>query len=162
MLRKAIILFALFSTISCGAGRNSERLEMRKSGFIEQWDQNDDGIVTCGDDLVRRSQQFKDADLDASDLLDVKEIREAPWGSKAFAAEVLATYDLNRNGTVDIDEFLLKQEGLFAKIDVDQDCLITDEEISASLKERPGKRPGNGRRGQRGGLGGGSGGGRPQ
>lgn len=134
------ILISLTLLFSCSGHKKpnmKNRFEMEKQRIIEEWDIDGNSIINCIDQSLKRKQQFTQSDLDKNNFLDVKEFRMAPWGSAAFAAEYLSSYDQNNDSLVSLSEFENKPDPFFVRLDKNQDCIISDDEIK---KMRPNRR----------------------
>ena len=132
-----LILLTLLSSCSGRKMPNMEnRFEMEKQKIIEEWDIDGNGTINCLDQSLKRKQQFAHSDLDKNNFLDVKEFRKAPWGSAAFANEYLSSYDENNDSMVSLNEFENKPDPFFIKLDKNQDCIVTDDEIKDMRPKR--------------------------
>lgn len=137
--------------VGCAGHKGPEadnRNEMRKIRIMAQWDLNGDGEITCADATQKQKQLFAAADLNKSDTLDVDEFKQAPWSNPAFAGEHLYLFDANHDGLVSQQEFEDRPNAKFISMDRDQDCKISDYEITLMLSE--GKSMKAGRGGKRG------------
>lgn len=152
-----LILPLLFSCASDREMANKNRIENVKARIISEWDLNLDGTISCDDLGLKKVDQFTKADSDGNNILDASEFKNAPWGSKTFAVEMLYSFDENRDGKVTQQEFSAKPNTVFAALDKNQNCTVSEDEIEASLTERRGSKSGGrgGRRGGKGGKGGG-------
>ena len=111
----------------------------------QRLDLDGDGQITCADEELRRNRIFEETDLDDSGSLDLEEFREAPFSHPAYARDHLAVYDRDQDGQVSRDEFTARGDNHFARLDLDRNCTVSEEELEKSLKamRRP-SRPGRG------------------
>ncbi len=139
MKNRYFLLLIFLSLAACGGrgGVNDrERFEEAKSRLINLWDTDRNGVITCSDVERRKILQFGVSDENNNELLEVDEVKKAPWGSRAFPIEFLNSYDLNNDGEVDLQEFIDKPDDTFQRMDNNQDCTVSEKEIETFLKER--------------------------
>ncbi|WP_321396628.1 hypothetical protein [Emcibacter sp.] len=138
-----------------GPGPGPQNPEGRLEEMKERLDVNGDGRITCDDVALKQDRMFAENDRDGNNVLDLEEFRQAPWSHPAYARDHLAIYDKDQDGVVSRQEFAARKDDHFARLDLNGDCTVTDEEIEDAMKALRGRgRPG-------GGIPPGSGGGRP-
>ncbi len=130
-----IIVFGL-AICSCATNNAPDEdpyFEDSKKFLLNLWDTSSDGIITCDDVERRKLYRFAFADSNNDGLLSLAEFGPAPWagGDKADASH--QKYDDNGDGNVSRDEFMLNAGEDFAKLDSNNDCILTDDEIRSYI-----------------------------
>jgi hypothetical protein len=119
-----------------------------------------DGKVTRAAMEAGLRKDFDAADTNHDGVLEPDEVRavnEKRWSEDASATSPLV--DWNHDGVVDFDEFAATARSLFDQLDVNNDGVLTPDELRPQQKgQGQGQGSHEGRGGHRGGPGGGGGG----
>ncbi|MGV6803160.1 MAG: EF-hand domain-containing protein [Ruegeria sp.] len=115
--------------------------------FIENWDQDGDGSVTVDELREKRAQVFFTFDSDDNGLLDAPEYasfdeaRQADMEGRSDHGKgqmarlqggmTMTFNDTNSDGTVSRDEFLGQTDAWMARIDRDEDGVVTLTDFTA-------------------------------
>ncbi|MEE8294547.1 MAG: hypothetical protein V3R64_02440 [Sphingomonadales bacterium] len=118
-----------------------EQLQQR----LNSYDLNQDGIVSCEDVAIRRTELFTIVDEDKSGGLDQREYMELRWHDKLYVLLELSNDDRDHNGQISLEEFQERSDPYFRRLDKDRDCIITVEEYQVELltTQQQSFRPGN-------------------
>lgn len=101
---------------------------------LDFYDLNQDGIVSCEDTALRRSELFKLVDEDENGGLDSGEYMDLRWHDKLYVLLELPNDDLDQDGLVSLAELQQRGDPFFGRIDVDRDCIISVEEYQVELR----------------------------
>jgi Ca2+-binding EF-hand superfamily protein len=120
------------------------------SQIIEKRDSNGDGALSI-DEVHLSEERFAMVDTDADGLLTREELQEgmgalkgAKRGDGKDPAQIIQNQDSDGDGALGIDETPLSQER-FARIDSDEDGLITQEELQGAMDAIKEARAGDGK-----------------
>lgn len=93
-------------------------------------DQNGDLLLSKGEILGVAIEQFGIADVDGDDMLEAEEA-----GDLASDAE-FSDNDLNKDGSISIEEMIEEKLADFARIDTNSDGTISLEELQAAYPQQ--------------------------
>jgi len=132
-LRFQLALTAAFIA-GCGtiAGSGSGMNEIDKAYLVSimSWDLDRDGTVTCNEWKAYARQVFTAADANRDGKLTPVEFGSLVKGDGLFHYANFAYFDANRDGVVDVGEFVDKPNPAFAHLDTDRSCQLTPDKIS--------------------------------
>lgn len=135
---------------------------LRELDILRQYDLDFDANITTAELHRGIQQDFAEADLNGDDSVEGEEIsriNDLRWETRGVQASPII--DWNADGVVDVAEFASLQRNLFAQLDLDQDGIVTEEELQNIVPMR-GPGTASRQRGQGRGRGGGGSGGRGQ
>jgi len=120
------------------------RAEAQKQ--IAERDLNGDGILTCADTDIKRAELFQMVDEDGSKDLDAREYNALRWHDKLYVLLELPNDDKDGDGVVTLAELQARSDPFFNRVDVNQDCQVTPEELGLGFRPRRagGESPGEG------------------
>lgn len=107
-----------------------------RARFMDHWDQNGDGQVTCADVNLQRARLFAQLDVDENEELASGEYRYAKFEDKSFLFHLFTDVDTDKSGAVNLEELQSVIHSQFASMDRDGDCFVTNEEAAAAMRER--------------------------
>lgn len=128
--------------------------------FVDRWDFDGDGAVTCADVAFQRNQLFTLLDTNTDDMLTSGEYRYAKFEDKNFLFHLFTEVDTDGTGTISRSELNAVTHSQFVSLDKNGDCVVNEQEAEAAARERARENRSE-QRGGKGGRGGPPRGGRP-
>ncbi len=148
------IILVLLTLSACAspkhhADTSSAQLDLMRHRLKEKLDTDQDGLITCADARLQQRQRFQAADKDQNGQLNLEEFQETPWSHPAYARDHMTLYDTNHDALVSYEEFIKHGSagyGLagheftghgspnFAKLDLNGDCRVTEDELTKAVK----------------------------
>lgn len=134
----AVIVTSCAPKRSHGPGSGPGNKETMLEAMKERLDADRDGRITCKDVKLKQDKLFAESDVNGDGFLDLEEFSQASWSHPAYARDHLTLYDRSQDGLLSREEFEARRDDRFAAMDLDGDCIVTDKELSESLKARGG------------------------
>ena len=95
-----------------------------------RYDANDDGMITRSELEAGLRQDFRKADVNRDGRLDADEVRtENQRRIRLDQSDATPLIDWNHDGYVDFEEFAAPMRSLFEQYDVDEDGVVTLQEM---------------------------------
>lgn len=142
--RLAVSTLLALSLAACGGGRREgppprpippEVAKSLKASLMERFDQNGDGIADCDDTAIARRKLFEQLDSDQSRTLDEDEFRAAPFEDRVYVFHRFELLDKNGDEVLDLPEFAAPADNTFLAADIDKNCILSDEELTALMRD---------------------------
>ena len=154
--------FALAAAlVACAPKRDFERgqppegpspEEMIQSRIAKS-DIDKDGAFTCEDIFLVRAELFGKADADEDLFLDAGEYQTLKWHDTLYVLLEIDHDDEDNDGLVSLAEFQTRADPYFTRLDSNQDCIVSFEEMRAAVQAQRtqrsaegGRPPGGGKR----------------
>lgn len=150
-LRKIAVTALMLATVGLSAcGRSGPpplppevvermRLKMIKDMKIvhAELDVNRDGKITCADSLAMKQKWFSGADLNRDQRLSSAEYRQLHFLTNSFLYYDFDKIDLNQDGGLTLPEITAVPNDTIRPYDSNNDCRVSDQELSAYLQQNP-------------------------
>ena len=134
---KRLATLVILSSLVTACGGNKQELPVLTPQqenaamvrFLERYDTNRDGEITCEDATLKRAKEFDEIDKDGNGQLDAGEYRYAKFQDRSFLYIELSDVDTDQSLTVSQPEFTAIPDGEYVAIDRNRDCITTRPEI---------------------------------
>lgn len=118
--------------------------EEKIQSWIAKNDVDKDGVFTCEDILLMRTELFENADADEDLFLDESEYQTLKWHNKLYILLEVDHDDEDNDGLVSLAEFQARADPYFTRLDSNQDCEVSFEEMRAELQAQRTQLPAGG------------------
>ncbi|MCK0068614.1 EF-hand domain-containing protein [Kordiimonas laminariae] len=138
--------------------QHTRNIESRYQEFIQRWDLDTDGLVTCKDTVKKNKALFTQLDLDKNLVVTRREFGEIMFHDKSYRFIPFEQIDNNADGVISEAEFANTPNHIFTRFDKDGNCNVSKQEFAIAAKEIASERRRSKGQGRRpGGKGGGRG-----